>query len=590
MPSLTEIVKDIDLTRVKHVASIADLQGLDLENIEAVLVGGYHAGSTDGGGLFVKATGRHDGGTFIDPDRPFPTDWSSQEELTAWFADSGSDVAGFHNITNNVSCKHFGTGFGVDDFSAITAWCSRVAKSDVDVASLVGDINLSRSVEFDLLNNPIVINLSCDFIATSAIEGNFITWSNVAFSSFEGRAIITGTGSSVYSSRTCDKAMLMNGVPRSQSKCTWRIRFFKYDGVSVISSPNSNGFDFGNLFASDCGSKTGDINLPYTSAVNNGSSGSVNQTATLNIGSQDIIVRQGDVALVDGNPHLIDSYDQVTGDLIVFPWLESLAQNSSNTTGTVDLILGSSVLIEGPDSGIINFGAIYSTGCSRVYDANSLYGIVAKRVVMQSNTIGLLIGRRFDAAHVTDSIRGFYTEDNEYDIIKATSGNVGLQIEAPYASDDSRLLALSPRITGGDILSLYEGMEGVSYLGEDGVRQFLKQSPRNYTTTTVIKNLANQHHTHHITSSSSVFRLKYDDDTNRLWGNSGFTFDLYRKAGNLVITISLDDDDIADGWTFEDGTTINKVVNTTVKSASVKVLADVLNKVWLVSYIENVSI
>ena len=95
MPSLTEIIKDIDLTKVKHVASISDLQSLDLENIEAVSVGGYRAGSTEGGGTFVKATGRHNGGTFIDHARPFPTDWTDQAQLAAWFADSGLDVIGF---------------------------------------------------------------------------------------------------------------------------------------------------------------------------------------------------------------------------------------------------------------------------------------------------------------------------------------------------------------------------------------------------------------------------------------------------------------------------------------------------------------
>lgn len=98
MPSLTDIVKDINITKVKHVASIAELQDLDLTNIEAVLVAGYHAGSTVGGGPFVRATGRHDGGTFIDITRPFPTDWNDQGQLTAWFADSGSDVVGLQRL------------------------------------------------------------------------------------------------------------------------------------------------------------------------------------------------------------------------------------------------------------------------------------------------------------------------------------------------------------------------------------------------------------------------------------------------------------------------------------------------------------
>lgn len=61
---------------------------------------GYHAGSNAGGGAFVWGTGRHNGGTFIDPNRAYP-DWGVPAEVTAWFLDSGGDVDGWRRIIKN---------------------------------------------------------------------------------------------------------------------------------------------------------------------------------------------------------------------------------------------------------------------------------------------------------------------------------------------------------------------------------------------------------------------------------------------------------------------------------------------------------
>jgi hypothetical protein len=96
--------------KVKHVNNIAALQGIDLTDIEAVFVGMYHdITDTSGGGLLVKATGRHNGGTFIDPSRAFPTDWDDQAQLNAWFADSGVDAIGLKRFYSSyVSIKWFG--------------------------------------------------------------------------------------------------------------------------------------------------------------------------------------------------------------------------------------------------------------------------------------------------------------------------------------------------------------------------------------------------------------------------------------------------------------------------------------------------
>lgn len=96
-------------TMVKKVDTIADLQGLTGTIGQQVSVASYHGlNDLSGGGTFVWGTGRHNGGTFIDPNRPFPADWNDQAQLVAWFADSGSDISGWKRQHTSISFDDFG--------------------------------------------------------------------------------------------------------------------------------------------------------------------------------------------------------------------------------------------------------------------------------------------------------------------------------------------------------------------------------------------------------------------------------------------------------------------------------------------------
>lgn len=99
---------------VNQVDTIADLYELTGTVGQQVSVASYHELSDlSGGGTFVWSTGRHNGGTFIDPNRAFPTDWNDQAQLAAWFADSGVDVVGWGRQYDTLSMFMFGyrTGF-----------------------------------------------------------------------------------------------------------------------------------------------------------------------------------------------------------------------------------------------------------------------------------------------------------------------------------------------------------------------------------------------------------------------------------------------------------------------------------------------
>ena len=125
---------DLVLFRDKSVlqfGSISELQGKTLIDGQQISVAGYHSGST-GGGIFVWSTGRHNGGTFIDPNRAFPTDWSDQAQLTAWFADSGVDVVGFKRLMSGfVTPEMFGARGDKtnDDYNPIQSAINYAGKS-----------------------------------------------------------------------------------------------------------------------------------------------------------------------------------------------------------------------------------------------------------------------------------------------------------------------------------------------------------------------------------------------------------------------------------------------------------------------------
>jgi len=85
---------------VTPLNSIADLQGFEGVEGQQVHPAGYHPDSTDGGGIAAWSTTpkRHNGVTFFDPNRTFPTDWTDSVQVDAWFADSGVDVVGWERV------------------------------------------------------------------------------------------------------------------------------------------------------------------------------------------------------------------------------------------------------------------------------------------------------------------------------------------------------------------------------------------------------------------------------------------------------------------------------------------------------------
>ena len=123
------------------IASIADLVALPEELRKDDLsyrVIGYHEGKTVGGGDFVWDASRpkadHTGGTAIDPDKTFPSDWSNLDNVRDWFtpATSGSGCFVRSEISGSTLTPEcfgaVGDGVVIDSYPLI-ALCSATGRN-----------------------------------------------------------------------------------------------------------------------------------------------------------------------------------------------------------------------------------------------------------------------------------------------------------------------------------------------------------------------------------------------------------------------------------------------------------------------------
>jgi len=109
------------------VNNIQELLSATQQGVITVL--GYHTKDDDGGGIFYwdanKPKSEHNGGTIIDPNKMFPTNWSDQTQLNNWFtANTTTDLGCWIRLLNkDIFVEFFGAkGDGItDDTQAIQA-------------------------------------------------------------------------------------------------------------------------------------------------------------------------------------------------------------------------------------------------------------------------------------------------------------------------------------------------------------------------------------------------------------------------------------------------------------------------------------
>jgi len=94
----------------------------DIEDGDVCFVKGYHSVDDGGGGYFYwdanEDKANHNGGTIIDPNIVFPTDWSNTTQQSTWFTAGTGSGCWKRIYSGDVDVKWFGaTGDGVTDDS-----------------------------------------------------------------------------------------------------------------------------------------------------------------------------------------------------------------------------------------------------------------------------------------------------------------------------------------------------------------------------------------------------------------------------------------------------------------------------------------
>ena len=184
-------VDSVDLSKVITINSLSDLKdkiGYGKHKPPTIWISGYHTKGDNAFGSHIfewdkNCTENHNGGTIIDLDADFPTDWTDGTQVNNWY-NYGSVTSGRYKLKYNgaVNAKWFGAvGDGItDDTLAIQSAINSIKDTGtilIDGSVLVKDkiIIDSKNISLYGINDSII-----EFSSNGGIEyTNFISYINI---------------------------------------------------------------------------------------------------------------------------------------------------------------------------------------------------------------------------------------------------------------------------------------------------------------------------------------------------------------------------------------------------------------------------
>lgn len=472
------------------------------------------------------------------------------------------DVGRWKRITNKqVNPFMFGAYDGLitntDSYLSIQKFFDYIAVNDVGTADASGYFYLSQGVELNGAKRPIAGSLQ---IATMSIVGSptyhalnsidtMVKLYNCSELHWEGRIYAYGTGSTSLASRTCRIGVQISRSGRAKFGGFKAANFSHYgvDANDVVG--NTSAMELGEVIIRMCGSGSRASGASLVANYSNREDYTSTPSPTTNrshltvdvlppeqnIGNQyrnQIFCRVGEVT------YRIMEIDRQTSKVSLYP---IIAENT-NPTGQITYVYGGGVNIRGSDAGVLGFGMIDAINCGIAVDMCSLYGPNIKRMISQSNGIGVCAGLRTDSAMVSYTIGSLYSEGNYVDIFQNTSAasDGGYFIGAEYALN----------------LSKVKGDHMVTALVKNGRLLNYEKPGNNYELGSSAVTLS--------FSNSNLIRTYYKDawtfrlippniDLNRLFGVDSFTLVLIGSgtAGTPTGSFKFD---IPTGWTINGST------------------------------------
>lgn len=296
--------------------------------------------------------------------------------------------------------------------------------------SIDGPVYLGPSVATSRLGQRYNCGGNIRLVQTANNVYQSLIFRNLGTTVWNGGANVTGPGSSTWSTRTCQIGIAFRNCASAQFTGLFQAYNFQSWGVWLPSTGVNTDFNDSMAIAGVrvqfCGSGSETVNFSlkatYTGIVNNGASGSTNQSSVFSgvppaslppaaletdepIGSSQYMVRINGA----GMPRYVQSIDRVAGTITVYPWVDpaTLAAGS----GTLTWIFGGGVGLKGPDSGLVEFGAILSINCGIGYGGGQAYGSRVSSLNATSCGSGICLGNQAgSASHIGDSIDCYYPE------------------------------------------------------------------------------------------------------------------------------------------------------------------------------------
>lgn len=162
----------VSITRLSKKASFS-IDSIDLlpqsgyPDGTSVVVLKYHPDTEGGGGVFswdsTKDKALHNGGTIIDPDIAFPTDWTNQTQLTTWFTAGTGTGCWVRQYSGDIYATWFGAkGLSSDESDVFISALSVIAGTNKTLYGQQGK-NYVFSKQVD------VQDCTLDFKAATAI-------------------------------------------------------------------------------------------------------------------------------------------------------------------------------------------------------------------------------------------------------------------------------------------------------------------------------------------------------------------------------------------------------------------------------------
>jgi hypothetical protein len=467
---------------------------------------------------------------------------------------------------------------GADVYTELQAYFDAVETEAVEQITVIGDFNVSQGIVIKGSSATLKI-VNCDFSlqATAAID-TLLETDACRETYFKGRIWLNGTGTTVFTSRTCRQGLLLTDSGRAKFDKVLPKYFYQY-GVNVdsISGGNNNLAYFDHVRPNYCGTWTnsGDTAAIFTwsNPVDSGSSGSTSQTTVLDLG-EDIpngVIQYGHIE-IDSELYLIQAFDDVSSPktLTIYPWLNS----GSGSSGSGAYVIGAGVNTEGSDSNIVNFNSIDATNCGVGFLSLALFGSVVNRLVNQGNFIGYSIAARTSSAHVTDVIGDIYSENNLYDVVKnAVSTDQGTNILGTQNLTLSKCIGLTARNTGNALSTAWMGFESIT-LNRKGTNHEYIQRPLNEVGSVQWIDFTQGHKEQFFigTTVATTYVLNVDEDLNRLFGYSGVSWTIVEDAGGTLGAITINEP--GGGWTVMGGATYVYTPGAGVKAVRIVAVAD----------------